>query len=116
MPYFDAVQDIKTQNQLDKTQLNLNTDNKHEWALQDIVPGFSSDSSNYTNSEYELDNGFRYKSLSKSNPPSIHLKKLGHEQEEKLTLYVNNLKRGITTRQLERVFEDFGPIKQVRQH
>ena len=44
-------QDIKTQNQLDKIQLNLNTDNKHEWSLQDIVPGFSSDSSNYTNSE-----------------------------------------------------------------
>ena len=51
-------QDIKMQNQLDTSQLNLNTDDRNEWSLQDIVQGFSSDSSNYTNSEYELDNGF----------------------------------------------------------
>jgi RNA recognition motif-containing protein len=110
------LQDINTKNQLDKAQINLNTDNEHEWALKDVIPGFSSDESNYTKSEYKLDNVFRYKSLGKSNPPSIHLKKLGQEQNDNLTLYVSNLKRGVTIRQLENVFEDFGPLKQVHKN
>ena len=63
----------------------------------------------------KLDNGFRYTSLGKSNPPSLHLKKLD-EDKENCTLYVYNLKKGVTTRKLENIFEDFGPLKRVHKN
>jgi hypothetical protein len=101
------LQDIDTKNKLDKAQMGLNTDSEQEWALKEVIPGFSSDESNYSmytkSEEYKLDNGFRYTSLGKSNPPSLHLKKLDQGQEENCTLYVYNLKKGVTIRQLESV-------------
>ena len=51
-------------------------------------------------------------SSTKSNHPSLHWKKSDQDQEN-CTLYVYNLNEEVTTRQLESIFENFGPLKRV---